>query len=169
MNGILITMDRADKKADRAAAAWRGLRQRLGLECRECEVICERVVSPWHCLRSRCAYVYAYEDSETTYFGCLHKVFAPELDMAAFSAVAVRSELGVAPRIGRGSDPYGSLRATRSPLPRCRVTVERAYASVSGRSGCCNPTFFHHPSAPHDDGIRMITNSSPDRGPGTQD
>jgi len=162
-------MERADKKADRTAAAWRNQRQRLRLECRECEVICERVVSPWHCLKSGCAYVYSYEDSETTYFGCLEKVFAPELDLAAFSAANAPPDHEVAARIRLGSDPYGFLRATRSPLPHCHATIERAYASGSGRSGCCNPTFYHHPGAPEGDGIRMITNCSPDRGPGSQD
>jgi hypothetical protein len=169
VNGILNTVERSDKRADRAAAAWRSQRQRLRLECWECEVICERVVSPWHCLQSGCAYVYAYEDSETTYFGCIQKVFAPELDLAAFSAVATRNEQGVVARIRQGSDPYGLLRATRTPLPHCRATIEQAYAPRPGRGGCCNPTFFHHPGAPHDDGIRMTTGSSPDRGPGSQD
>jgi hypothetical protein len=161
-------MERADQRADRYAEAWRNQRQRLRLECRECEIICERVVSPWHCLRSGCSYVYAYEDWETTYFGCLQKVFAPELDLAAFSSVAARSEPGVVARVRQGSDPYGLLRVTRSPLPHCRVTIEQAYVSDSERSGCCNPTFFHHPTGPLDEGIRMTTNSSRDEDAGPQ-
>ena len=62
-----------------------------GLECRECEVICERVVSPQHCLDSGCSSVYVYEDDDTKMFGCLHKVFAAELDLAAFARRAAGS------------------------------------------------------------------------------
>ena len=162
-------MDRAYEEADRTAAEWKNRRLRLRLECRECEVVCERVVSPWHCLRSGCAYVYAYEDSETTYFGCLHKVFAPELDLASFTGPSARLEVGGVRRARGRSDPYGSLRATRSPLSHCRVTVEQAYSSDLGRGGCCNPTFFHHPAAPHDDGIRLIAKSRPGHEPGVED
>jgi hypothetical protein len=154
-------MERANKRADQTAAAWRIQRHRLRLECRECEVICERVVSPWRCLKSRCECVYAYEDGESTYFGCLHKVFAPELDLAAFSTAG-----GYA---GHGSDPYGPLRVARSPRPHCAVTIEQAYPASSGGEGCCNPTFFNHPGAASDDGIRMISNSSPEDDPGPRD
>jgi hypothetical protein len=161
-------MSKADNTADKAAQAWRNQRRTLRLECRECEVICERVVSPWHCLRADCSGVYAYEDGETTYFGCLHKVFEPELDLAAFSGACEASKQGsgLSPRRRlRHSDPYGSLRAFRSPLSQCRVTVERVYAPSSPYSGCCNPTFFHHPATSEDDGIRMISRLLPDRGP----
>ena len=161
-------MDRAHEETNRIRAEWRDRRLRLRLECRECEVICERVVSPWHCLRSGCAYVYAYEDSDTTYFGCLHKVFAPELDLAAFDGLPPR-EQGDALRKWRGSDPYGALRAVRSPLPHCSVTIEQAYASEVGRGGCCNPTFFHYPAAPRDDGIRMIAKRRPGDDQGSRD
>ena len=56
------------------------------LECRECQVICESVVSPWRCLKARNTCVYAFKDGESTYFGCLHKVFSPELDLKAFES-----------------------------------------------------------------------------------
>jgi hypothetical protein len=148
-------MERAKKRTDHAA--WRSRRDRARLECRECEVICERVVSPWHCLKSGCAYVYAYDDAETTYFGCLHKVFGPELDLAAFVEVGGRAV--------RGIDPYGLLRVIRSPKSQCEITIEQAYPWHSGTGGCCNPTFFHHPTARVDEGIRLITNRLPDREP----
>lgn len=125
-------------------------RQRARLECRECEVICERVVSPWHCLRSQCRFVYVYEENGNKYFGCLQKVFLPELDLAAFAK-------GVA----RGYDPYGYLRVARPPLPRCRVAVEQAYEALYSPSSCCNPTFFHHPAGPDEDKIRLIVRTTP--------
>ena len=52
--------------------------------------------------------------TDTTYFGCLNKVFGPELDLAAFCDATDRA--------GRATDPYGSLRVTRSPRPECTVT-----------------------------------------------
>lgn len=162
-------MDKAYEQTDRTAEEWRNRRLRLRLECRECEVVCERVVSPWHCLRSGCSYVYAYEDSDTTYFGCLHKVFAPELDLAAFTAASADIRRGALLRLRRGTDPYGYLRATRSPLSHCHVTIEQAYSADLGRGGCCNPTFFHHPSAPRDDGIRMIARPQPGPDAASQD
>ena len=67
------------------------------------------------------------------YFGCLHKVFLPELDIAPFSATTH------GPRAR--SDPYGPLRVFRSPLPQCPVTVERAYAESEIAQKCMNPAF----------------------------
>ncbi len=132
---------------------WKSRRKRLRLECRECEVICERVVSPWHCLKSGCRYVYVFKDPETSYFGCLHKVFAPELDLAAFENASRQG--------ARRGDPYGSLRVNRSPRPECRVSIEQAYSSEAGSVSCCNPTFFHHPSGPAEEGIRLTANTFP--------
>jgi hypothetical protein len=144
-------MEWTDRRADEAVL-WRTRRQRLRLECRECEVICERVISPWRCLKSGCDAVYAYEDGETTYFGCLHKVFSPELDLAAFSP----SEQGAA----RGrSDPYGAIRISRSPRPHCRVTIEQAYEVGSTGGMCCNPTFFHHPAGDGENEMRLTAKS----------
>jgi len=77
-------MGTMDDQADKTAT-WRNRRHRMRLECRECEVICERVVYPWQCLRSRCEGIYVYEDGETMYFGCLFKVFTAEFDLAVFS------------------------------------------------------------------------------------
>jgi len=100
------------------------------LECRQCGVICEQVVSPWRCLGNQHGCVYAFEEGERTYFGCLHKVFAPELDMAAFPGRGAPTAVG---------DPYGALRVARTPRPQCPVTVERAYATMEHL--CVNPAF----------------------------
>jgi hypothetical protein len=140
-----------------AAEHWKSRRKRLRLECRECEVICERVVSPWRCLKDSCRYIYVYEDSDTSYFGCMQKVFSPELDLAAFA--------GAQSGRGRGADPYGSLRVARSPRPECHTTVEQAYSSLSGRVMCCNPTFFHHPAGRADESIRLTINNLPGTDP----
>lgn len=153
-------MESTNKPANEATA-WRIRRRRLRLECRECEVICERVVSPWRCLKSKCEFIYAYEDGETTYFGCLHKVFSPELDLAAFGSGGRRR--------GQGTDPYGLIRVSRAPRPHCQVTIEQAYSSAAACGSCCNPTFFQHPAAPSDETIRLITKSSCDGRPDPRD
>jgi hypothetical protein len=111
-----------------------GRRLGPGLECRECQVICERVVSPWRCLGAMNTCVYAFKDGDSTYFGCLHKVFAPELDLGAFQECA-----GVG---GARGDPYGPIRVVRTPRPQCPVSVERAYFSDSARERCVNPGFL---------------------------
>jgi len=103
------------------------------LECRECQVICERVVSPWRCLRANNNCVYAFEDGDSTYFGCLHKVFAPELDLGAFKDDEAS---------GGRTDPYGPIRVVRTPRPQCPVSVERAYLVDSTREQCVNPEFL---------------------------
>ncbi|OFW60570.1 MAG: hypothetical protein A2133_11960 [Actinobacteria bacterium RBG_16_64_13] len=108
------------------------------------------MVSPWRCLKSRCGCIYAYDDGETTYFGCVHKVFAPELDLAAFSAVGPGRPRAMA-------DPYGPIRLNRSPRSQCRVTVEQAYDPASVGGACCNPTFFHHPLGDGDDRMRLTS------------
>lgn len=108
-------------------------RNRPVLECRECEVICERVVCPWQCLKDGRTCIYAFEEEGITYFGCLHKVFAPEFDLSAFNADGE----------GRGgkSDPYGAVRVARMPRAQCPVSIERAYR-VECLEGCCvNPAF----------------------------
>lgn len=143
------------------AAVWRIRRRRMRLECRECEVVCERVVSPWRCLKSDCESIYSYQDDETTYFGCVHKVFSPELDLAAF--------LDSRGRPGQRKDPYGLIRISRAPRPCCQVTIEQAYDSPSGLGSCCNPTFFQHPATPLDDTIRLIAKPTSERRPGPRD
>jgi hypothetical protein len=105
--------------------------QRSRIECRDCAVICERVVYPSYCLRAACRYVYAFVQDGSTFFGCLQKVFVAELDVAPF----VNSP---------GADHYGALRTRREPLPECRAQIEQAYKSSYVRRDCCNPTFRHH-------------------------
>jgi hypothetical protein len=145
-------MDRRPRITERFVA-WKRRFHRTRLECRECEVICERVVSPHHCLESGCSSVYVYEDDDAKMFGCLDKVFAAELDLAAVTGRAAR---------GRGSDGYGALRLDRSPRRQCRITVEQAYPAALV-SGCCtNPTFFHQPSGSPEERIRLTTNLPPE-------
>lgn len=148
------------KKTGQGDRSWRDQRRRLRLECRECEVICERVVSPWHCLTSSCPYVYVYEEDDTAYFGCLHKVFSPELDLAAFAAARTKG--------ARAADPYGYLRVNRRPRAECHVRIEQAYPALASPGCCCNPTFFLDPGGAPEDTIRVTSNTSPSAEHGPQ-
>lgn len=117
------------------AAPRQDARRPLRLECRECEAVCEQVVSPWRCLTSGCTYIYSYEGEDAVYFGCLCKVFAPELDLAAFTDGHGRP--------ARGPDPYGTLKVVRTPRPQCPVRIERAYDIAGEGPGCSNRGFLH--------------------------
>jgi hypothetical protein len=141
-------MEKHSRISDRFAA-WKRRLHRTRLECRECEVICERVVWPQHCLDSGCSAVYLYEDGETRMFGCLHKVFAPDLDAAAFEQSRPR---------GRGSDAWGTVKLSRQPRRQCKVTVEQGYPAAASTAYCSNPTFFHHPTGAPEERMRLITN-----------
>jgi hypothetical protein len=103
------------------------------LECRDCRIICESVVSPWFCLEAQQNCVYAFRDGESTYFGCLHKVFLPELDLGAFGDDGESRPCR--------SDPYGPVRVAKAPRPQCPVSIERAYSTESPADHCVNPGF----------------------------
>jgi hypothetical protein len=87
------------------------------LECKECGVLCEKIVYPANCFDSGCKYIYSfdYEESDSTYFGCLYKVFAVEVDLAGFHKLEKR----------KGG--FGAVKVVRTPLSHCRVSVEKAY------------------------------------------
>jgi hypothetical protein len=126
-------MERGRDTSDSATLSA-GPSRGASLECRECQVICERVVSPWRCLRANHTCVYAFKDGDSTYFGCLHKVFSPELDLKAFKECNGGSA-------GKG-DPYGPVRVVRAPRPQCPVSIERAYHVDLLREHCVNPGFL---------------------------
>lgn len=129
-------MDGADNEHNNIRVYRRG-RRRMALECRECGRICERVVWPLHCLRSGCPYVYSYHEGDTTYFGCLYKVFSAEIDMSVFSEALAG---GVS-----GHDPYGPIRMVRPPRRQCRVSVEPGYERHPAAKACTNRGFLDPP------------------------
>jgi len=92
------------------------------LECKECAVLCEKVVYPANCFDSGCKYIYSYDQGGTTYFGCLYKVFAVEIDLGGFEELEKR----------KGG--FGAVKAVRPPRERCQVSVERAYNREQGES-----------------------------------
>ena len=92
------------------------------LECKECGVLCEKVIYPANCFDSGCKYIYSYDQAGTTYFGCLYKVFAVEIDLEGFQELEKR----------KGG--FGAVKVVRPPRERCQISVERAYNREQGES-----------------------------------
>jgi hypothetical protein len=112
------------------------LRPQDELECRRCDVHCDKVVYPSACLKSACPFVYAFEEFGHTYIGCMQKVFEVEIDLDLLRA-AERTHGG-----------FGAVRSVRPPLPMCRVEIEECYGvERSGELGCINPEFHELPAA----------------------
>ena len=110
------------------------LRPQDELECRRCEVHCDKVVYPSACVERACPFMYAYEEFGHTYIGCMQRVYGVEIDLEMLGEAEARSE------------GFGAMRATRAPLPMCRVEVEECYgADRSGDLGCVNPEFHELP------------------------
>ena len=103
------------------------------MECRRCEVHCDKVVYPGACLEKSCPFVYSYEAWGATYVGCMQKVFEVEIDLDMLQA-AERRQAG-----------FGAIRAMRQPLPMCKSEVESTYAARSDETGCVNPEFGELP------------------------
>ena len=109
------------------------LRPQDELECRRCEVHCDKVVYPSACLERACPFSYAYEDHGHTYVGCMQKVYGVEIDVDLMRAA--EAQFG----------GFGAVRAIRKPLPMCRVEVESCYDARGGELGCVNPEFSELP------------------------
>jgi hypothetical protein len=104
------------------------------LECRRCQVHCDKVVYPSACLTRSCPFVYAYEEHGHTFIGCMQKVYGVEIDLGMLRAAEARR------------DGFGAVRAVKQPLPMCRSEVEPCYAHRSGELGCVNPEFNELPA-----------------------
>jgi hypothetical protein len=115
------------------APAGLPLRPQDEVECRRCEIHCDKVVYPGACLERACPFVYAYEEFGHTFMGCMQKVFDVEIDIDLLRAAESR----------RGG--FGAVAAKRQPLPMCRVEVESCYESRAGELGCVNPEFYELP------------------------
>ncbi len=109
------------------------LRPQDEMECRRCEVHCDKVVYPGACLARACPFVYSYEGWGHTYVGCMQKVYEVEIDVDMLRAAEARSA------------GFGAIRAQRRPLPMCKAEVEQTYESRTGELGCVNPEFSELP------------------------
>ena len=58
-------------------------RQKQVNECRQCSTFCDRVIKPSTCIASACPALYPYADPlpGRRYMGCMHEVFAKEIDV----------------------------------------------------------------------------------------
>jgi hypothetical protein len=110
------------------------LRPQDELECRRCEVHCEKVVYPSACVERACPFLYAFEEFGHTYIGCMQRVYGVEINLELLRDAEARRE------------GFGGMRATRAALPMCRVEVEECYGlDRSGDLGCVNPEFHELP------------------------
>ena len=105
------------------------------VECRRCEVHCDKVVYPAACVERACPFLYAYEEFGHTYIGCMQRVYGVEIDLDLLRA-AERQRAG-----------FGAIKSVRKPLPMCRVEVEPCYENRTGELGCVNPEFSEIPQA----------------------
>jgi hypothetical protein len=103
------------------------------VECRRCEVHCDKVVYPAACLERSCPFVYAYEAWGHTYVGCMQKVYGVEIDLDLLQAAEARH------------DGFGAVKAIRPPLPMCSVEVAPCYEARGDELGCRNPEFHEIP------------------------
>ncbi len=109
------------------------LRPQDEVECRRCDVHCDKVVYPAACVERACFFAYAYEAWGHTYMGCMQKVFEVEIDLDLLRAAAQRST------------GFGAVKALRPPLPICHAEVSSCYEGRSDEVGCRNPEFFEMP------------------------
>jgi len=109
------------------------LRPQDELECRRCEVHCDRVVYPGACIARGCPFVYAYEAWGHTFMGCLHKVFDVEIDVDVLGELEGRR------------DGFGAVKARRSPLPIYHSEISACYEHRLDELGCRNPEFHELP------------------------
>jgi hypothetical protein len=103
------------------------------VECRRCQVHCDKVVYPASCVDQACPFLYAFVEHGRTYVGCMQKVFEVEIDLELLQAAERR----------RGG--FGAVKASRRPLPMCEVEVSSCYESKGDQLGCVNPEFFELP------------------------
>jgi hypothetical protein len=106
-------------------------------ECRRCSTFCDRVIAPSSCVADECPYLYTYDDPLTgrRYMGCVHKVFATEIDVALFHE-AERTRAG-----------FGAVKLARAPLARCEFEVEQAFDWRAAGETCVNRRFFDWPDS----------------------
>jgi hypothetical protein len=114
------------------AAGTLPLRPQDEVECRRCEIHCDKVVHPSACVERACPFLYAYDAWGHTYIGCMQKVFAVEIDLDLLQAAERRGG-------------FGAVRAVNRPLPMCHTEVESTYLSRTSDLGCVNPEFFELP------------------------
>ncbi len=103
------------------------------VECRRCEVHCDKIVYPSACVERDCPFLYSYIAHGHTYIGCIEKVYSVEIDLDLLQAAEASRE------------GFGAVRASKRPLPMCSSNIESCYESRTDDLGCVNPEFFELP------------------------
>jgi hypothetical protein len=118
----------------------RAIRHTEVTECRQCSTFCDRVIRPATCVAAACPALYQYDDPLTgrRYMGCVHKVFATEIDVALFEQAE------------RGRGGFGAIKLARAPLARCEFHVEQAFDWPRPNEACLNRRFFDWPDTGSD-------------------
>jgi hypothetical protein len=70
------------------------LRPQDELECRRCEVHCDKVVYPSACVDRACPFLYAFEEFGHTYIGCMQKVYGVEIDLELLREAEAQGQVG---------------------------------------------------------------------------
>src|SRR6266545_3497843 len=81
------------------------LRPQDEVECRRCEVHCDKVVYPAGCVAKSCPFLYAIEEFGHRYVGCMQNVFDVEIEVDLLAA-AERTRNG-----------FGAVNAMRHEAP----------------------------------------------------
>ena len=118
---------------EQTAAAALPLRPQDEMECRRCQVHCDKVVYPGACLARACPFVYSYDAWGHTYVGCMQKVYEVEIDLEMLREAEARKP------------GFGAILARRRPLPMCKAEIESTYEGRSEDLGCPNPEFSELP------------------------
>ncbi len=93
---------------------------------RRCDVHCDKVVHPSACVERGCPFLYSFDELGRTYVGCMQKVFDVEIDLVLMLEAEQRGQ-------------FGAVRASRQPLPMCRVEVESVLRGTRGRARVRQP------------------------------
>jgi len=96
------------------------LRPQDEVECRRCEVHCDRIVHPAACIARDCPFVYAYEAWGHTYMGCMQKVFDVEIDLDLLGELEARPQgFGAVKARPRSAVASCHHERVRNPIPPC--------------------------------------------------
>src|SRR5215211_150439 len=61
------------------------------VECKRCDVHCDKVVYPSACVERGCPFLYSFVEVGRTYVGCMQKVFDVEIDLLLMLRAEVES------------------------------------------------------------------------------
>ena len=104
------------------------------MECRRCDVHCDKVVYPGACLAR------AARSSTRTRRG------ATPTSAACRRSTSVEIDLDMLRAAEQRKAGFGAIRAVRRPLPMCKAEIEHTYESrTDDELGCVNPEFGELP------------------------